>query len=118
MVTTQVDLTPEKALELLRKARDLKGADYVYPPAAAGEQCLYRNPDGSPSCIVGHVLLWAGVGDPTEGWDAKDVAGANGLPTVVGDILAAAQGSQDIAHTWGEAVTQAEAVARECGVTV
>lgn len=116
-------LTPEKALELLRKARDLKGADYVYKPetlSATGHRldgCKYLEPDGSPSCIVGHVFVWAGIAEIEEDRDADSLASEYGLPDVVGDILATAQAEQDSGLTWGEAVEAAERKARKHGVT-
>lgn len=32
------------------------GADYVYRKPQPTDTCQYTNPDGSPSCLVGHVI--------------------------------------------------------------
>lgn len=51
-----------KALELLHKAVDEKGNDYVYPRGTglASQTCTYER-NGEPSCIVGHALAYVGV---------------------------------------------------------
>lgn len=123
-MTTQpnVSLTPERALELLRKARDLKGADYVYRPETLtslgirSSGCRYREPGGAPSCIAGHVFMWAGVTEMPEGKPAARVAHNVGLSDEVARILNTAQIAQDNGATWGEAVAVAEREAMRLGV--
>lgn len=52
----------DEALDLLNKAVELKGGDYVYQPnrTDSGPSCLYAK-DGQPDCIVGHVLVDLGI---------------------------------------------------------
>lgn len=56
----------EQAIELLNRAVEEKGADYVYPRGGLGENsgddkvCAYER-NGAPSCIVGHVFSYLGV---------------------------------------------------------
>lgn len=54
-VTEVPTLTVERAIELLRRAVAEKTPEYVYPPAADGETCVYVE-NGAPSCVVGHVV--------------------------------------------------------------
>lgn len=49
---TTENFTWDNVIAAMRKAVETKGEDYVYPMGG----CTYSNPDGSPSCIVGHVL--------------------------------------------------------------
>lgn len=108
-----LDLTPERTLELLRRAVAEKGADHVYPRAKRYGKCLYREPDGSPSCIVGHVLIWAGV-DPAqlvEGFSAWRQMKTLGVTDErVRLALDAAQMNQDRGATWGAVLAAAERV--------
>jgi hypothetical protein len=53
-------LTYDRALELLREVIFEKGEDFVYEAVGPDEECLYVH-DGRPACIVGHVLVRAGV---------------------------------------------------------
>jgi len=122
-------------LEALRKARDLKGADYVYvdPDGVRagphevdedGAVCVYgwQDDDGEwvPGCIVGHVLpveLLPSIAD----LDADAVVVARDFDPLgwdynAGEIAWAAQLVQDDGATWGEAVEAAERRARELGV--
>lgn len=47
--------TDQQVTEALHAAVMLKGADYVYrQPSELG--CVYADEDGSPSCLVGHVI--------------------------------------------------------------
>jgi hypothetical protein len=101
--------------DLIEGAVALKGEDYVYPRRETSEDeigwggCDYIR-DGQPSCIVGHVLVAAGV-DPTalsleEGQSAWTVT-ARLLPEWGTDIqraLDSAQSAQDQGMTWGEAL--------------
>jgi hypothetical protein len=109
-------ITVEQAREGLRKALEEKGEDYVYPHALTGENCVYAEPDGSPSCLVGHAIYYidreafnALAAEEAEHWDEE----MDGLPiTSVRSIdidksalraLAEAQDIQDTKGTWGAA---------------
>lgn len=112
-----IELTLDQALELLDRAVELKGADYVYPRPAldspgAGNGCFYLHADG-PGCIVGHVLHWAGL--TNEELSSIEGAKAGGVgrrvPRLhmderVGDLLAHVQSEQDTGETWGAAVIE------------
>lgn len=112
--------TIAETLQALRDAVALKGADYVDPNAAGPAECLYGNSDGSPACIVGHVLhawgmnlddLAGDVHDLTTGGTYPEVAAALREGPVV-DILLEAQMIQDAGRTWGSALEAAESTAR------
>lgn len=119
-----IELTLDRAKELLAEAVALKGADYVYvnPDGvqASGSfpgDCHYVHGD-QPGCIVGHVLHKAGVSltllSDQEGQNsyavlrnlhrASQVSCEEGVEALLGE----AQGAQDMAVPWGEAVRQAE----------
>jgi hypothetical protein len=53
-----INLTYDKAVSLIREAIAEKGEDYVYEKIDDG--CYYVH-GGQPSCLVGHVLVRAGV---------------------------------------------------------
>jgi len=110
--------------ELLHRAVEEKGAGYVYPRSTDFEtRCLYVE-NGAPSCIVGHVLVEAGL--PVEVVAMLDTFNGNGWGGGVGagrlaelpfkrynislpaaSVLAIAQAEQDAGATWGEAVARA-----------
>lgn len=111
-------LTPELLRGYFHRALQEKGWEYVYrPPIASGgvQSCLYRNPDGSPSCLVGHVLHYHGVplGSINEGSDASSVARKAGVVEpgerghLVMNALDVAQMTQDEGHSWAEAIEEA-----------
>jgi hypothetical protein len=100
---------------LLVRAVEEKGADYVYPDEQktpkgqlGDDLCMYVH-DGAPSCIVGHVLHYAGVElekfEPWEGSRAEIVGEAltEWHPSVL-KALGAAQEAQDGGKTWGKAL--------------
>ena len=115
-------LTAETALELLERAVQEKGPDYVYPKSDTQDEdgdgdyvCLYRNADGSPSCIVGHVFNYLGVLPKVgEGRSARQAVMDLGLVTgkwnPTSEILQTAQRDQDAGATWGEALAAAREV--------
>jgi hypothetical protein len=87
-------------------------------------ECLYVNPDGTPSCIVGHLLVGKlGVPaervKPHEGASARAVASTLGVTpdeeeygvSVVGLLLNQVQGHQDRGMSWGKALELAIAEA-------
>lgn len=134
-----ISLTTENVLDLLEKAVEDRGIDYVYPndqkdPNEYGKEqsvCRYvfRGPRGElqgPGCILGHVLATAGV--PVKVMAPYDVA-SNGQTTPgvdllrnlfqqglieydhnVDTMLEAAQSTQDNGSTWGEAYNSARHV--------
>jgi hypothetical protein len=62
---TIVTITKEQALDSIRRAVAEKGEGYVYieRPEHGPDGYRYLNPDGTPSCIIGHVLHDAGLTD-------------------------------------------------------
>lgn len=132
----------EKARKHLAKAIEAKGEDYVYQEHkpggaanAAGNECLYLEyehidcdeeegtynfvgPKG-PSCIVGHVLVYAEVPypkiTPHEGENAGEAAKEAFTSPIAIEALNRAQAKQDHAngYTWGEAVEEFEAFVYE-----
>lgn len=121
-------LSKDNVIELLERAVEEKGADYV-DPNAPNYVCEYADEEGNPLCIVGHVLSYLGEPlKPTEQedfngglhmtlWgseqDAREVIlnpSAFGVDDydVVGAVLGTAQRVQDRAGTWGEALEAAK----------
>ena len=122
-----MSITTENVIELLEKAVEIKGADYVYP---AGE-CFYSNRkvNPEPMCIVGYVLadeepelfsevaeresresLSCGIMD-FEDWDI-----ALPIDFKTTNVLYAAQRVQDNGGTWGTALEAAKARLAEINV--
>lgn len=101
-------LSYDEALELLNKAVEDKGEDYIYlPPGRDG--CVYFN-KGKPSCIVGHVLAAKGV----KSTDLNSAYNGSGVTTLdiaederASLLLIQAQLTQDGGEPWGEAVKTA-----------
>jgi hypothetical protein len=113
-----------KVLSLLHDAVKLKGADYKYN---TDETCVYKNPDGTPSCIVGHVFSSLGLEIP-EQYNTNSIRFLSSshydhdrayitIPTVSREVeftvgafeaLEQAQLKQDAGVAWGEAVEYAE----------
>lgn len=61
MTTTKI-IDKNIVAELLNKAVEAKGADYVDPASINDSRsCSYVTFDGQPSCIVGHVLHYLDV---------------------------------------------------------
>lgn len=107
------ETTEQYVLRLMEEAVALKGSDYVYGHIPADEDdqagsCRYIV-DGQPSCIVGHVLVAAGV-EPAEvtrhegGAAFSIVPHLTGWPQEVVDALDSAQKAQDGGLSWGEAL--------------
>lgn len=106
--------TREYVTRLMEEAVALKGEDYVYemPRNKEGDVigCSYIHND-QPSCIVGHVLVAAGV-DPDQLHQHEGVAAENLTIRVqlwdtdytMSRALNAAQEAQDSGETWGEAL--------------
>jgi len=126
----KIEIDSEKALALLKRAVEERGADYVDPNAGGEIPCTYAYPDDSgvihPSCIVGHALYYAGVRDETLR-DVADVGDASELrgwfteqyregiideeveitPSAA-TLFLVAQRKQDLGRTWGEALNDAQ----------
>lgn len=111
-----IELTYEQALEGLERAVAEKGEDYIDPRVDAPDgdegECMNWNPDGTPSCIVGHILSYHGgtkdsIGEGTvlRLRDNKKLK----ADRLAYDLLAAAQDYQDRGMTWRDAVDIAKA---------
>lgn len=131
-MTTVVDA--DKAIELLERAVEHKGADYI-DPRASTLGCEYADAAGQPLCIVGHVLsylsvdlrpvvidgsytqteeLWGTDVSATEldlGDESKAPMGDVVFTSRAASVLGAAQEVQDGAGTWGDALEFAKGVA-------
>ena len=112
----------EYVTRLMEEAVALKGEDYVYEKrytASGWDACDYLR-DGQPSCIVGHVLVAAGI-EPTllgehEGssaWSVVPQVAPENWDQGITDALDAAQKRQDDGLTWGDALA---AFKRELGL--
>lgn len=111
--------------QVLTVARDIVaefGEDYVYPNLADG--CSYTNEEGSPSCIVGHIVSRLDPGafsriieleTPSDEYTVRAYFSWSALhmnDTVGTDFtesqqiaLSGAQKEQDTGNTWGEALS-------------
>lgn len=131
-MTTVVD--EAKAIELLERAVEEKGSDYV-DPRSSTTGCEYADEKGQPLCIVGHVLSYLGVdlrpvvfesayGGPEERLWGDDFSAAelygSSEKAPLGDIeftseatyvLSEAQNYQDSGKSWGEALGAAQGAA-------
>lgn len=119
---TRVIEVPE-ALELLERAVQEKGADYIDPSAVKANGCEYATDDGLPSCIVGHVFYYLGV-DPSKvnNGSVRVVIDNGGIVALSGEyiddsptfsygavsVLQEAQIVQDTKGTWGAALAEAK----------
>jgi hypothetical protein len=114
----------DEAVDLLRRAVEDKGPEYI-DPNSSEDGCVNMNKDEDgnlcPSCIVGHVLVYAGVdmeflfkyngeaadtcllvNEYVEGFDITKEAVA---------VLRVAQQHQDSGKTWRDAVNHARHIA-------
>lgn len=112
-----IELTLERAKELLAEAVAERGEDYVYPRSDSGPYCYYvHTPDmdasltePAPGCIAGYVLHKAGVPLETlrrfEGKSVQyPIAQLVQTEPDVADLLRNVQSRQDERTPWGEAV--------------
>lgn len=114
MSQQKTPLTPELLRSYFYRALQEKGWEYVYRPTGV-QRCLYRNPDGSPSCLIGHVLHYHGVplASLKEGTAAHSAALSAGViepgerGQLVMNALDMAQIRQDYGHSWVEAIEEA-----------
>lgn len=119
-----IDLTPMKALELLREVVAEYGEDYVYtnPYGAKGGEtddfgepvsCFYVHSD-KPGCIAGHALHRAGLTlERLTYWESSAVDFIDDVPEATGGLMREAQFSQDHGGTWGQALAAAEEYYRD-----
>lgn len=114
-----IELTYDETVKILREVVAEKGEDYVYPGAAKndipGARCKYFENDGTPSCIVGHVLARYGLTleeltDVHNAWTTPakllDLGLISTTPRVI-ELLAVAQGKQDFGSPWRVALDNA-----------
>lgn len=117
-----MSITADDTIATLRAVVKGKEGFHYKPPD--GDTCVYIC-GGKPSCLVGHVLY--SLGWPVErlmDFDSQRSNGIGSLRVCYGDIatqdavdiLEAAQDTQDLGGSWGEALAQAEALyARKAG---
>jgi len=121
-----IDLTYDRAVQLLEQAVEVFGEDHVYSPRDGGTTpwCKYVH-EGRPDCIVGNVLAAAGVpiwrleaadsfpNNPTAGELVAQLAAEEFLAPLderTPYLLDVVQDRQDAGTPWGEAVDDAIAV--------
>lgn len=109
----------DEALAALEAVVAEGGEDYVYPDEEKDHDgmCRYVRKDGTPSCIVGHVVTLL---DPEllpllatkEGAAALSLGFPDKLhfTNQAAQVLDAAQQEQDNGKTWGEALAYARIV--------
>lgn len=111
--------TKAQIIEAAEHAVEKMGPDYVYPRSGVNNpeyaDCVYAEPDGSPSCIVGHVVaelapeVFARIAElrgderifPADRlWEHDfETRSKNSVYA-----LCRAQDAQDHGQTWGEAL--------------
>lgn len=122
----------DNVLSTLASIVDEYGADHVYE--RAGAACYYSNEDGTPSCIVGHIIyrLEPDVFQQIHGWEWADGEYPDSCAVFnLGDegfeldyeseaeaefligALGQGQGAQDSGRAWGEAEDTIRAVMGE-----
>lgn len=127
-----MELTYDRAVELLERAVAERGVDYVYPEDEKAQydphreqQCSYyvgNNGGFRPSCIIGMVIDYLGLREQFlanrglyEGNPGTNVLSALGVAfdKTTLSLLGEAQTQQDNGATWGDAVERATAVVEE-----
>lgn len=131
-MTEKLVLDMDEALELLAKARDERGSNYVDPGATDALGCYnvvkkYEDEDGvkfeepvlCPSCIAGTVFAYAGVdldllyqyngtvNSTARAINEYDDGESYHVTPEAAAVLRAAQREQDSGKTWGDAVEAA-----------
>lgn len=127
MTKKTIELTYDRAVELLDRAVAEKGEEYVYEIPYSPGECAYFH-DERPGCIVGHVLAYAGLErDDLRGRESLTFPGAlrGDLNVMAGPdslaeygvlsaddrtvtLLAEAQSKQDEGTPWYDAVEVAK----------
>lgn len=98
--------------EVKRRVRAVAAERPEYVYQMVNDQCLYFNPDGTPSCLVGHALadeLRAAGVSPGNRWNGKGIyflIGELDLPIdqAARHYLSGVQSAQDSFTPWGQAV--------------
>ena len=119
-----ITITAAEARELLTRAVEEKGADYVYPRSNYPGGCIYFSEGeegdevGAPSCIIGHVFAYKGMEPLPEDVNGATVHGVHRRFFEVDNnwtlaALAKAQAAQDTGDTWGNALRAALSVLDE-----
>ncbi len=122
-----INITFAHAVEGIRAviAEQEDGESYVYRKLDG--KCVYVEPDGSGSCLVGRYLIKAGVpveelrklDRPVSGTTIRtalrrlEERGVLDYTWAAAAYLAAAQSSQDIGATWGDAQHRALTCAQD-----
>ena len=86
---------------LLREIAAEKPEGYVYPRAHG--ECLYREPDGSPSCIIGHLADRLDLPLPPEGTTVNGWQPGDFTPEAQ-ELMFQVQIEQDGGVPWRDAV--------------
>jgi hypothetical protein len=109
-------ISAELATELLERAVNQRGADFVYSKdgSSGPEGGCYYFMEGEPSCIIGTILSYLGIkpSQVQEGSNAESQVRSLFPDTsdVVLEALNEAQTKQDRGDTWGEALDAFSAV--------
>lgn len=98
----------DATLSLLNRAVEEKGADYIYEQLPGSPYCVYRNEDGSPSCLAGHVFDYLGVLGAVQ----ENASAASQPPEIIGlfddpamMLIERSQDAQDDGRaTWRDSV--------------
>lgn len=106
---TKTAITMKEARELMVRAVEERGADYVYQQHedhTTGPLCRYQREDGTPDCLIGLMLSYIGPIPANKAGSARYVVGGMYPDTseFVLRALAEAQVEQDRGYTWGEAL--------------
>jgi hypothetical protein len=111
MSSVPITITATEARELLKRAVEEKGENYVYRKPLFADHCVYFSA-GAPSCLIGHVLSYKGmesIDDSMNGCGVEDLFenGYLAADDATRDALDMAQTEQDHGGTWGTAVAVA-----------
>ena len=91
--------------------------DFVYAPVVEGEDCVYFDKEGNPSCLIGHALAKCGVEPFDQDRPIQDnayyVLPRYGISAKVTKAAQMAQQAQDHGETWQEALNGFNAVMGE-----
>lgn len=115
-----IETTPERTLQLLQKAVEERGEDFVYPDEWKGgtednvypSTCRYvLRGDSKPACIAGYVFHAYGMPlqelSQHEGKSAWKLAEEVDVDSASSAMINAAQVAQDDGKSWGSALAAA-----------
>lgn len=109
-------ISQKNFLRIVRKLIKEKGADFIYKPPTDRynrNKCVYQDPKGTPSCIVGHLIREL---DPTFDFSRVNTMPVTSLsysnfidahPNTL-QALNTLQRHQDRGRPWGEAFSIAK----------